>query len=128
MSTQITLTIPNNVYRQAVGVAKSTNRQVTEILTETLLSAFPPLHVDADRPTMQREAAAFEAMHPTLWKQYPRQYVALHQGAVVDHDSDELALVQRIDESYPDAVVLIRQVLPRLPQTLVFRSPRFVKP
>ncbi len=76
---------------------------------------------------MQREVTTFETMHPDLWEQYPHQYVAFHQGTVVDHDLDELALVQRIDARYPESVVLIRQVLPRLPQPFVFRSPRFVR-
>ena len=127
MSTQITLTIPDNVYQQVEGMAQSTNRQVTEILTETILSAFLPLHINKRRAAMQREVAAFEAMHSDLWKQYPHHFVAIHQGGVVDHDVEELALVQRIETRYPDTVVLIRAVLPRLPQPLVFRSPRFVK-
>ena len=128
MSTQVTLTIPDNVYRQAEALAKSTNRPVTEVLKDTLLAAFPPLYTHQDRPAMQREVSAFEAMHPRLWEQYPYQYVAIYQEAVIDHDADELALVERIDEHYPDKIVLIRQVLPQLPKPLVFRSPRLVRP
>jgi hypothetical protein len=126
MGTQITLTIPHNVYQQAEDVAKSTNRPVTEILTETILSAFPPLHVNKQRAAMQQEVAAFETKYPGLWKQYPHHYVAIYQGIIIDHDTDELTLVQRIDIDYPESVVLIRQVLPQLPQPLIFRSPRFV--
>jgi hypothetical protein len=126
MGTQITLTIPHNVYQQAEDVAKSTNRPVTEILTETILSAFPPLHVNKQRAAMQQEVAAFETKYPGLWKQYPHHYVAIYQGIIIDHDTDELTLVQRIDIDYPESVVLIRQVLPQLPQPLVFRLPRFV--
>lgn len=128
MSTQVTLTIPDNIYQQAETIAKSTNRPVTEVLTDSILSAFPPLHVNEHRAAMRREVAAFEAMHPTLWQQYSYHYVAIYQGAVIDHDADELALVERLDEQYPDLVILIRQVLPHLPQTLRFRSPRFVRP
>ena len=75
---------------------------------------------------MEREIAAFEAMHASLWSQYPHQYVALHGGKVIDHDADEATLIERIDSQYPEAIVLIRQVLRHLPQTLVFRSPRWV--
>jgi hypothetical protein len=77
---------------------------------------------------MRREVAAFEALHATLWQQYPHQYVAIYQGAVLDHDVNELALVERLDEQYPGLVILVRQVLPDLPQTLRFRSPHFVRP
>jgi hypothetical protein len=127
MSIQVTLTIPDNVYRQVEDIAKSSNRPITEVLADTILSAFPPLYVNKDRWAMQHEVAAFEATHSQLWQQYPYQYVATHQGIVVDHDVDELALVERIDEQYPETVVLIRQVLPELPQILTFRSPRLVK-
>ena len=126
MSTQITLTIPDDVYQQAEQIAQTSNRPVTEVLAETLVSAFPPLHVNSNREAMQQEVAAFEAMHPDLWKQYAYQYVAVFQQKVIDYDIDELALVERIDKKYPEAVVLIRQVLPQLPQALVFRSPRLV--
>lgn len=68
MSTQVTLTIPDNIYQQAETIAKSTNRPVTEVLTDTILSAFPPLHVDEQRAAMRREVAAFEAMHATFQK------------------------------------------------------------
>ncbi len=126
MSTQITLTVPNNIYRQAEYIAQTTNRPVTEVFTETILMAFPSLHVNEHREAMQDEVTAFQTMHADLWKQYAQQYVAVCQGAVVDHDVDELALVERVDEKYPDHIVLIRQVLPKLQKTLQFRSPHFV--
>jgi hypothetical protein len=46
---------------------------------------------------------------------------------VVDHDVNEVALVERIDKQYSEMTLLIRQVLPQLPQTLVFRSPRWLE-
>jgi hypothetical protein len=67
MSTQVTLTIPDNIYHRAETIAKSTNRPVTEVLTDTIVSAFPPLHVDEHRAAMAGEVAAFETMHATLW-------------------------------------------------------------
>jgi hypothetical protein len=126
MSTQVTLTIPDNIYQQAEYVAQTTNRPVTEVLTETIAKAFPPLDINPDRPAMEREVAAFEAMHASLWSQYPQQYVAIRGGKVIDHDADEATLVERIDSQYPETIILIRQVLPQLPRPLVFRSPRWV--
>ena len=128
MNTQITLTIPNTVYQQAKTIAESTNRQVDEVLVETLNAAFPPLYQHPNRATMEQEVAAFEVMHPQLWRQYPHQYVAIRQGAVIDYDDDELALVNRIDEVYPETVVLIRQVQPQLQPVLNMRSPRLAPP
>ena len=126
MSTQVTLTLPDSVYRQVESMAQATNRPLTEVLSETIHQAFPPLHVHEKRASMQQEVAAFEANHTDLWQQYPHQFVALYQKQVIDHDDDELALVERIEARYPDEVILIRQVLPHRPEPLRFRSPRFV--
>ena len=76
---------------------------------------------------MDREVAKFEQMHAELWKQYPNQYIAMYQGQVIDDDNDLVTLALRIEEQYPDEVVLIRQVLPELPKPLMFRSPRLVR-
>ena len=126
MGMQVIITLPDNIYRQAELLAQTTNRPVAEVLAETIRQAFPPVHVDADRAAMQQEVANFEASHAELWQQYPRQYVAVHQGQVIDNDADELALVERIEASCANDVVLIRQVLPQLPEPLRYRSPRFV--
>jgi hypothetical protein len=76
---------------------------------------------------MEKEVTAFEKLHATLVKGYLGEYVALHQGQVIDHDSDQLRLVDRIENSYPNEVVLIRQVHPKLPPPLIIRSPRLVR-
>ncbi len=126
MSMQVTLTLPDDIYRQVEHMAQTTNQPVTELLAETIRQAFPPLHVNENRAMMQQEVAAFEANHTTLWQKYAHQFIAMYQTEVIDHDSDELALLERIEAQYPNDVVLIRQVLPHPPKTLHFRSPRFV--
>ena len=77
---------------------------------------------------MQQEVAAFEASHRDLWLKYPNQFVAFYQGVVVDHDRDELALLEHIELKFQSEIVLIRQVNPQPSKTLRFRSPRFVRP
>lgn len=126
MSMQVTLTLPDNIYRQVEYMAQTTNQPVADVLAETIRQAFPPLHVNKNRAKMQQEVAAFEASHADLRQEYANQFVAFRQGIVIDHDTDELALVKRIEAQYPDEVILIRQVLPQLPEPLRFRSPRFV--
>ena len=128
MSIQITLTLPDNVYRQVEAAAQTSNRPLADILTETIRHAFPPLHINENRAKMQQEAAAFEANHARLWQMYAHQFIAMHQTQVIDHDPDELALLERIEAQYPNEVVLIRQVLPHPQPPLHFRSPRFVRP
>ena len=127
MARQITLTVPDPIYRQAQQVAQVSNRQIEEVLTESIQLSYPTFPIHKDRPIMEREIAAYEAMHAELWQQYPNRYVAIHQGQVVDHDADVVALVKRKRKKYANKVVLVRQVLPELPKPLIFRSPRFVR-
>ncbi len=73
---------------------------------------------------MQHESDAFRHMHADLLARYPNEYVAIHQGQLVDHDADQLALLARIEDRYPDVPVLIRQVLAEPDEIFTFRSPR----
>ena len=74
---------------------------------------------------MQQEIAAFHDLHPELLEHFPGQYVAVYQGQVVDHDSEQLALYLRIRQRYPDEVVLIRQVRSEAEKTWTMRTPKF---
>ncbi|MBX3060897.1 MAG: hypothetical protein KF770_30920 [Anaerolineae bacterium] len=67
-----------------------------------------PMH--PDREQMLREIEAFKLMHRQLVQEHLGQYVAIFQGKLVDHDSDPVALLQRIKQKYPDQVVLRRKV------------------
>jgi hypothetical protein len=79
------------------------------------------------RAEMKREEAAYVAMHAELWVKYPHEYVAVHQGKVVDHDPDVVALAKRVRRSLPGQIVLMTQVQPKAKRDLHFRSPRLVK-
>ena len=127
MSTEITLTLPDPIYQHVETIAQATNRSIDELLTEAIRQAFPALDSNQNRTVIQDEVAAFEAMHAQLWQKYPHQFVAIYQGVVIDHDTDEMALIQRIDHKHPEEAVLIRRVLPHLSKILSFRSPHFVK-
>lgn len=94
-----------------------------EALAETVVRAF--LQQEAEHLIAQ-EAAAFKLMHADLLVRYPGQYVAVHQGQVIDHDNDQLALYERVEPQYPDVPILIRQVQPQVEVVYTVRSPRFV--
>ena len=76
------------------------------------------------RRRIHREEDAYRAMHAELRSKYPDQYVAVFGGQVIDHDPDQLTLFRRVDERYPDALVLIRQVASEPEEVYTFRSPR----
>ena len=57
--------------------------------------------VEVTLPTMppskgEREAAAFRRMLPALLVQFPNEYVAIHDEQVIDHDLDDIRLIQRV--------------------------------
>jgi len=71
------------------------------------------------------ERQALEAMYADILPVYRGQYVAVHQGHVVDADADARALYLRIRERYGYVPVLIRHITPQADRReLVFRSPR----
>lgn len=97
MSRQVTLTVPvpDKIYQRAERRAQIEARPVTDVLRENIQWVFSPFHINEERAAMPREVAAYEAMHTELWKQYPNKYIAMHQGQVIDHDDDKVALAVR---------------------------------
>jgi uncharacterized protein YfaT (DUF1175 family) len=77
------------------------------------------------RQKIQAESVAFEKLHAQLITEYLGQYVALHNGEVVDHDEDVRALHLRIRKRFGRTPVLLRRVSQEIePPDLVFRSPK----
>ncbi len=74
---------------------------------------------------MDREIDAYEKMHPELTKKFLGQYVAIYDGQVIDVDNDRWELLARVDDNYPEEIVLIRKVEEELPAPIYIRSPRF---
>jgi hypothetical protein len=52
------------------------------------------------------------------------EYVAFYGGKLVDQDIDQVTLFLRIEERFPDAPVLIRQVRNESESTMRVYSPR----
>ena len=99
---------------------------MADIINNALADAFPAVHVNPQRPLMEREQEAYRTMLPKLLDQYESQYVAIHNGEVIDYDPDKIALVGRIHHSLPDAVVLIKKVTTNPDQVIHMRSPRLI--
>jgi hypothetical protein len=112
MPIEVTLTVPDEVYEQAEQTAKIMNRAVSEVLVDTLVEVMPEFYIDPRQPIMQREKDAFIGMHPQLGQKYLGEYVAIHQGKLIDHDKDHIELIERMRAKLPDEIVLITEVLP----------------
>lgn len=78
-----------------------------------------------DREKIKAEVAAFQAMHTELAEQYMGEYVAIHDGGVVDHDRDFRALHSRVRQRFGRQAVLLRRVEAGPDREWTFRSPRF---
>ena len=74
---------------------------------------------------IKTENLAFKKLHARLMTKYSGDYVAVHNGKVVDHDKDARALHLRIRKQFGQIPVLLRQVTytPEQPE-LLFRSPK----
>lgn len=72
---------------------------------------------------IHREEQHFRAQHARLLDQYAGQFIAMHEGRVIDSDANELALYLRVRQRFPMVGVLIKRVTPTLEEVWVMRSP-----
>jgi len=70
---------------------------------------------------LEAESQAFERLHPQLIQQYLGQFVAVHNGRIVDADADFEVLFLRLQEYLGEIPVLIRAV--NTEPTLELRAP-----
>ncbi len=127
MDTQITLTLPDSVYRQVEAAARRARRPVPDVLVDIVTDAFPRVYVSPNRERMLQEQRAYEQQRVELILKYEGEHIAMHGGMVVDHDYDVTALVQRINARFSlDDVVHIRLVTRAPDRELRVFTPRFV--
>ena len=126
MSETVTVSIPAALYRRARDLARARRQSTDAVIAEALEQAIPAVYVSPDRERMEQEQAAYERLRESLLATHEGQYVAIHGGALVDADADELALARRIIAAYPGQVVHVRQVLRAPEPELRMRSPRLL--
>lgn len=73
---------------------------------------------------IHRESEHFIRQHAILLRDYKGEYVAMHEGLVIDHDPDKRALASRIREKWHATPILIRLVTGQPYREVVIRSPR----
>ena len=88
------------------------------------LVTLPDLHQNERRAEMLAQTAVFETRLAELRQTHLGEYVAFHEGELVDHDADHHQLSQRIKARFPNAIVLIRQVTVEPERPLRLGSPR----
>ncbi|MCS6843769.1 MAG: hypothetical protein NZ528_05505 [Caldilineales bacterium] len=73
---------------------------------------------------LEAEMAAFQAQLPSLLPAYPDEFVAIHEGQVIDHDKDLRALHQRVYNRMRSVPVLLQKVTAVPSADVLVRGPR----
>ena len=95
MAEQVSITIPQPIYRRVRELARLRNRTVDDVLVEVLDQALPPdamPDVADEDAAVEREMQAYIALHPMLKEKYLGQHVAIYNGQLIDVDKDYGAL------------------------------------
>ncbi len=124
MSTRVIVDLPDHIYRRIESLARYSQREVNEVVAEVVARSMRSFPVNPGREAMLREIEAFRVLHPILRRDHLGEFVAIHQGQLVDHDPDPVLLLGRIRHHYPGQTVLRRRVEDAPDVTLRFRSPR----
>ncbi len=128
MIEQITISIPQNLFRRARELANKRNQPVNDVLEAAIALAEAELDaIVSQEEAMAQEEAVYQSMLTELVSQYDGEYVAIFQGQLIDHDADELALLHRLDIQYPDEIVLMKKVRSDALPELRFRSPHLIQ-
>lgn len=75
---------------------------------------------------LMREQVAFEQMKPELLKTHQGQYVAVHNGELVDSDNDEQILAKRVYGKFGYQTILMTKVT-ETPQVYHVNSPKLAR-
>ncbi|MBP7962138.1 MAG: hypothetical protein KBG20_16160 [Caldilineaceae bacterium] len=68
------------------------------------------------------ESEAFAHQRPQILAAYPNEYIAMHNGHVVDHDPDLRSLNLRVRRRFGQAAILMQKADAESKE-LIFRSP-----
>jgi hypothetical protein len=108
------------------SIEKLANEQGTD--TEALVNAWLERQLALEREQrIFEETERFQAQHSALLPIYAGQYIAMHNGVVVDHAESLTPLYERIRARFGDEPVLITPVTTEPIQTFNRRSWRFAK-
>jgi hypothetical protein len=127
---ELTLTLSKDLSEKVQHAAKRRHQDVIDVvemlLGQALAADDENAVVDLTEPDeiVAQEITAYHTLHAFLWQKYPKHFVAIQGGQLIDQDPDKVALSRRVRAKLPNQFVLIRQVEAEPERTLYFRSPR----
>ena len=78
---------------------------------------------EKQRKKIDKEIAAYESMHNELKVKYFSKWVAIDEGQLVDHDTDQAELYKRVRAKFGRKSVLLRQVQEQAVEEIRIRTP-----
>lgn len=110
IGTQVVLDVPEDANRQAEKLTVTTERDISDVLLETVTRTFSPFPVNPNRSVMDQNVETYKELHADLVMTHSGQIMAICDGRLVDHDPDPVSLLQRVPTQHTDKVVLRRKV------------------
>jgi hypothetical protein len=101
-----TVAVEAELYKRVKEAALEHETSVDAILAEAVRRYLWELN----RRKISEESKIYRQRHAELKARYLDQYIAMHNGQVVDHDTDFQALRQRIRQRFERAPVMITLV------------------
>lgn len=80
---------------------------LTQKINDTVNDAVRTLLDELSDQKLAQERQTFERLHPQLKQTYLGQFVAIHQGRLVDADPDQRTLYIRVHRRYPHTIIAI---------------------
>ncbi len=119
----LTVTLKSDMAEELNSLANETQTAAGEIVERAVRQYLDRFR----REKIHAETEAFHQQHRLILEQYRGEYVAMHEGHVIDHDLDLRALHLRVFDRLGHTPVLLKRVIDEPERELVFRSPRFVR-
>ena len=135
MTEQVTVTLPNQLYKRVQRLAQTKQRQLAETIVDHLEATLPftesvpssdEMHMNQSA-ALAHEEAAYVRLHPQLQLTHLGRYVAIYQGKLIDEDDTLGPMVERVRSKLPNQVVWMTQVKAEPIQTLIKRGNRLLR-
>jgi len=98
--------VESELYKRIEEAAREYQTEVSELFAEAIRRYLWEL----DRQKIARESQTFRERHAELKAKYLNQYIAMHDGRLVDSDDDFPALRQRIRQRFGRTPVMMTRV------------------
>lgn len=121
--TTIAVSIDAEVGESLEQIASEKGTSIEEVLNDLAREYVR----EARRAKIAEEFEAYQAMHPQLKEKLWGKHVAIHDGQLIDSDSDAMTLVQRVRQKFGRIPILFTEVRENPVQEFVIRRPRLVR-